>query len=202
MAVRADGVTPLRTSTAAVPVKRGIAPDIATIETCSVSANEISGTRKSRSMLAASGGSATVVSASVSGGVDGRTTMKRTPSIASPKDARAASDGKIGATATGANVVCGAVPSWQVASVSASPAVSRTRNIQFTENPGVSGTRGSELTSSRKAGQGGIFCRHAHSYGTPHPPLYRIGDSWDDSARQIAPGHPPVSGLSELPLPR
>src|SRR6266850_7191687 len=92
MAVGVDGGTPLRTSTAAVPVKRGIAPDIATIETRSVSANAISRTRKSRSMLAASGGSATVVSASVSGGVDGRTTMNRTPSIASPKDARAASD--------------------------------------------------------------------------------------------------------------
>src|SRR6058998_563500 len=118
MSVGVDGVTPLSTSTGAVPVKRGIAPDIATIETYSVSADEISGTRRSRSMLSASGGSATVVSASVSGGVAGRTTMKRTSSIASPKDARAASEGKIGATASGANVVRGAGPSWQVASVS------------------------------------------------------------------------------------
>src|SRR5213593_4867050 len=141
MVVGVDGVTPLSTSTGAVPVKRGIAPDIATIDTYSVSGDEISGTRRSRSMLSAFGGSATVVSASVSGGADG-----------------------------------GAVPSWQVASVSASPAVSRTRNVQFIENPGVSDTRGSELTSSRKAGQGGIFCRHAHSHRTPHARLYRIGD--------------------------
>src|SRR2546428_140887 len=202
MVVGVDGVTPLSTSTGAVPVKRGIAPAIATIDTYSVSGDEISGTRRSRSMLSAFGGSATVVSASVSGGADGRTTMKRTPSIASPKDCKAASEGKTGATATGANVVCGAVPSWQVASVSASPAVSRTRNVQFIENAGVSGTTGSELRSSRKAGQGGIFFRHAHSHPTPHTRLYRIGDLWDDSARKLAPGHPPVSGLSELPLPR
>src|SRR5207244_9137103 len=113
MVVGVDGVTPLSTSTGAVPVKRGIAPDIATIDTYSVSGDEISGTRRSRSMLSAFGGSATVVSASVSGGADGRTTMKRTPSIASPKDCKAASEGKTGATATGANVDCGAGPSWQ-----------------------------------------------------------------------------------------
>src|SRR2546426_777119 len=98
MVVGVDGVTPLSTSTGAVPVKRGIAPDIATIDTYSVSGDEISGTRRSRSMLSAFGGS--------------------------------------------------------------------------------------ELTSSRKAGQGGIFCRHAHSHRTPHARLYRIGDSWDDSARK------------------
>jgi len=127
--------------------------------------------------------------------------MKRTPSIASPKDCKAASEGKTGATATGANVVCGAVPSWQVASVSASPAVSRTRNVQFIESPCVSGTRGSELTSSRMAGQGGIFCRHAHSHRTPHTRLYRIGDPRDDPARQRARGHQPLAGLPNFPCP-
>ncbi|PYO87848.1 MAG: hypothetical protein DMD58_13745 [Gemmatimonadetes bacterium] len=58
------------------------------------------GTRRLRSSASASGGKLTVVSASVSGGVTGRTTTMRTRSIDKPKAATAASDGKIGATAT------------------------------------------------------------------------------------------------------
>src|SRR5258706_8084134 len=84
------------TSTLLVPRNSGVVPESAIIETLSVSGEERRATWRSRSRPAESGGRATVVSASVSGGVRGRTTMIRTWSIARPKLASAASEGRMG----------------------------------------------------------------------------------------------------------
>src|SRR6266568_1594523 len=91
--------TPAETPTGAVPLNSGTAPASATIETSTVSGDETIGTRRLSSRTWASGGRATVVSATVSGGAMGRTTTNRTRSMARPKAASPASDGKTGATA-------------------------------------------------------------------------------------------------------
>src|SRR5215813_7159509 len=67
--------TPAETSTGAVPWNSGTAPANATIDTSTDSGDVTIGTRRPRSSASASGGSTTVVSASVSGGAIGRTTM-------------------------------------------------------------------------------------------------------------------------------
>src|SRR5712691_9766160 len=81
-----------------------VAPDARTLDlrlrVPVASSPETTGTRSLRSSVRASGATLTVVSARVSGGATRRTTTNRTPSIESPKAARPASDGKIGATAT------------------------------------------------------------------------------------------------------
>ncbi len=122
MSAGAGGVPdPDVTSTLLVPVNRGCVPASAMIETLSVSGDESKATWISRSMPDESGGRATVVSASVS--VAGRTTMMRTWSIAKPKLAKAASEGRMGAKTTcpcPAPVPRGPSASRQVATDSAS----------------------------------------------------------------------------------
>src|SRR6266576_5113290 len=97
ISVGAD-TSPAETSTGAVPSNRGTTPESATIETSSVSGEVTIATRRSRSSSRASGGRATVVSATVS--ATGRTTTNRTRSMARPNDASPEYEGKIGATAT------------------------------------------------------------------------------------------------------
>src|SRR2546425_7637869 len=99
-----------------------------------------------------------------------------------PKSPRAALDGNTGATAIRAKG-CGSNPSRHLASVKRRANASNARARTSRTNHGLRRDfTASELASVQTAGQDGIFGGHAHC--TPHARLYRIGDSWDDPARE------------------